>query len=59
MTETIRNQILALRATGRENMLAVKAIQRIAYEMEFFELVMFIEDHPGDYARFILTGDDK
>ena len=59
MTEVIRNQILAIRATGRENMFNVPAIQRIAYEMDFFELVMFLEEHRTEYIRFILNGDDK
>ena len=59
MTEIIRNQILAVRDTGRENMFNVPAIQCIAYEMEFFELVMFLEEHREEYVRFILYGDDK
>ena len=59
MTETIRNQILAIRDTGRENMFNVPAIQRIAYEMDFFELVVFLEEHRDEYVRFILYGDDK
>ena len=59
MTEIIRNQILAVRDTGRENMFNVPAIQRIAYEMDFFELVMFLEEHREEYVRFILYGDDK
>ena len=56
MTETIRNQILAIRDTGRENMFNVPAIQRIAYEMDFFELVIFLEEHRDEYIRFILYG---
>ena len=59
MTETIRDQILAIRDTGRENMFHVPAIQRIAYEMDFFELVVFLEEHRDEYIRFILYGDDK
>ena len=56
MTETIRNQILVIRDTGRENMFNVPAIQRIAYEMDFFELVIFLEEHRDEYIRFILYG---
>ena len=26
-------------------------------EMKFYELVIFIEEHKGDYAKFILTGE--
>ncbi len=28
----------------------------LAYEREFYELVMFIEDHKKEYVRFILYG---
>lgn len=52
MTEKIKEQILAVRATGRTNM-----VQVIANEMKFYELVIFIEEHKGDYAKFILTGE--
>ena len=29
-------------------------VQVIANEMNFYELVIFIEEHKGDYAKFIL-----
>lgn len=32
-------------------------VQVIADEMKFYELVVFIEEHKGDYAKFILTGE--
>lgn len=32
-------------------------VQVIANEMKFYELVIFIEEHKGDYAKFILTGE--
>ena len=44
MTEEIRKQILAIRDTGRSNMFDVPAVQRIAHEMEFYELVVFLEE---------------
>ena len=59
MEEIIKEQILEIRKTGRTNMFDTVAVQRIAFEMDFFELVMFIEDHKGEYAEFILHGDKK
>lgn len=55
--EKIKEQILAVRATGRTNMFDTNMVQVIAKEMKFYELVVFIEEHKGDYAKFILTGE--
>lgn len=41
MTEKIRQQILAVRATGRTNMFDIHVVQRIAHEMRLYELVIF------------------
>lgn len=57
MTDKVREQILAVRATGRTNMFDTNAVQVIADEMHFYELVVFIEEHKDKYARFILTGE--
>lgn len=57
MTEKIKEQILAIRDTGRTNMLDSNMVQVIANEMNFFELVIFIEDHKEEYGKFILTGE--
>jgi hypothetical protein len=57
MTETIREQILAIRDTGLTNMFDLPVVQRLAYERDFFELVTFLEDHRSEYVRFILTGE--
>ena len=56
MTEEIRKQILAIRDTGRTNMFDVPTVQQIACEMELYELVVFLEEHPAEYTQFILTG---
>ena len=42
MTEKIKEQILAVRATGRTNMFDTNMVQVIANEMKFYELVIFI-----------------
>lgn len=56
MTEKIKDQILKIRDTGLTNMFDTTAVQRLAFEREFFELVMFIEEHRKEYVNFILTG---
>lgn len=57
MNEKVKEQILAVRDTGRTNMFDVTAVQRIAFEMDFYELVNFIEENRKEYVRFILTGE--
>ena len=57
MTDKVKEQILAVRDTGLTNMFDVNAVQHIAYDMEFYELVVFIEEHRREYAQFILTGE--
>ncbi len=57
MTEKIKEQILAVRDTGRTNMFDINMVQVIADEMKFYELVIFIEEHKEDYVKFILTGE--
>ena len=48
MTEKIKEQILAVRATGQTNMFDTNMVQVIANKMKFYELVIFIEEHKGD-----------
>lgn len=57
MNDKIKEQILAVRDTGLTNMFDVAAVQHIAYDMAFFDLVCWIEDHKKEYSRFILYGD--
>lgn len=57
MTDKIREQILAVRKTGRTNMFDITMVQYIANEMRFYELVIFLEEHRLEYVRFILTGE--
>ena len=57
MTEKIRQQILAVCATGRTNMSDIHVVQRITHEMRLYELVIFLEEHRSEYVRFILTGE--
>ena len=57
MTDKIMEQILTIRATGRTNMFDIPMVQYIANEMQFYELVIFLEEHRSEYVRFILTGE--
>lgn len=57
MTEKVRKQILAIRDTGLTNMFDTNTVQRLAYERNFFELVVFIEEKRREYVHFILYGE--
>jgi len=57
VTDTLMEQILAIRDTGLTNMFATNTVQRLAYEHCYYELVMFIEEEPAAYVKFIMTGD--
>ena len=58
MTEKIKAGVLKVRDTGGTNMFDVYAVQRIAYELELFDLVLYLEEEENwkEYTRFILTG---
>ena len=57
MTEALKDQILAIRNTGLTNMFDVNAVQRLAYERDFYELVVYLEENRKEYVHFILTGE--
>lgn len=57
MDEKVREQILAIRDTGLTNMFDGPMVQKLAFDQGFYELVVFIEEHPNEYFRFILRGD--
>lgn len=57
MNDKVRDQILVIRATGKTNMFDITFVQRLAFEMGFFELVDFIETSRKSYTHFILTGE--
>lgn len=59
MTDTIKQHILAVRDTALTNMFDVNMVQRIANDMGFYELVIYLEDHRREYAHFILTGETE
>ena len=57
--ELVKEQILAIQDSGRTNMLDSRAVQRLAHERNFFELVCFIEEQPDQYSKFIINGDEN
>lgn len=57
MTDLIREQILAIRDTGLTNMFDGPIVQKLAFDRGFYELVVFIEEHPNEYFKFILRGE--
>ena len=59
MNQKIKEQILAIRDTGLTNMFDVREVQRIAYEMDFYELVDFLEENQKAYVHFIMHGDEE
>ena len=56
-TQTVRNQILAIRKGGETNMFDVPMVQQIANRLGYHELVLFLIDHRKEYAHFIMTGE--
>ena len=56
VSDTVFKEIMAVRATGKSNMLDRNAVQRIAMEMGFYDLADFIEADPKAYSTFIITG---
>lgn len=54
MTDKVRKQILAIRDTGLTNMFDVVAVQRIANDMGFYQLVVYLEEKRKEYTHFIL-----
>ena len=59
MNDKIREQILTIRDTGLTNMFDKLAVQRLAIERGYFELVSFLEENTKAYVRFILSGESE
>jgi len=57
MTDKVKEQILAIRATGLTNMFDTIMVQSLANDMNYYELVIFIEENRKEYVHFILTGE--
>ncbi|MDR1465294.1 MAG: DUF5049 domain-containing protein [Oscillospiraceae bacterium] len=55
----LREEIFAIRDSGCYNMLDIRAVQRAANYMEFYDLVVFIEENKRGYTNFIFHGEFK
>jgi len=54
--EKIREQILAIRDSGVTNMFDLNRVQYEANKLNFYELLVFIEENKDKYVNFIMTG---
>ena len=59
MTDKIMEQIVNIRDSGKTNMFDMNMVQRLAYDQEFYELVIYIYDHPKEYCHFIMCGTEE
>ena len=59
MTDKIKEQIMAIRDSGETNMFDVKTVQYLAYQRDFYELVVYLEEHSKEYCLFIMTGEES
>lgn len=59
MTSKIKEQILAIRDTGKTNMFDVQKVQKIALRKGYDELLGYLADNVRAYSRFILTGKEE
>lgn len=57
MTETVKQQIETIRRSGETNMLDVNMVQWIANRENYFELVIYLEEHRKEYAHYLFTGE--
>lgn len=48
--------IEAVRASGKTNMFDAPMVQKLAFDMEYFETVLWMEDHPDLYRLGIFAG---
>lgn len=59
MTETIKKQIEAIRKSGETNMLDTNTVEWIANRENYYELVIFIEEHRKEYIKYLFSGSTK
>ena len=57
MNDKIYEQIMAIRKMPNcPNMFDCNSVQQLANSHNFFELVIFIEEHKREYSEFIISG---
>lgn len=57
ITDKLKEQILDIRDSGKYSMFDIYGVQREAYNNDYFELVLFIDEHKKEYLEFILYGE--
>ncbi len=57
ITDTIFREIMEIRREGKFNMLDTTGVQREAYNKNFFDLVLLIEENKQAYVNFIFKGE--
>ena len=56
MTDTVFNELVTLKDSGRVNMLDLQAAFPLALEMGLDALANFIFEHTQEYSAFIISG---
>lgn len=56
MTDKVFRALMRIRDSGVTNMFAKNVVQRLAFDAGEYELVIYIEEHPKEYAHFVMTG---
>ena len=59
MTDIILEQIENIRDSGKTNMFDMNMVQRLAFDKGFYELVVYIYEHPKEYFHFIMCGTEE
>ena len=59
ITEEIKEQIEAIRSSGKTNMFDLNMVQRLAFEQDFHELVCLIEADKKAYVNYIMYGKEN
>lgn len=59
LTPTIREQFMAVRASGETNMIDTRMVQYIANREGYYELVAYLEEHRKEYLRFVIFGEES
>lgn len=54
----LKEQILVICDLGKTSTPDCRMVQRIVYEMDFYEFVVFIKEYQDLYARFIFMADE-
>ena len=59
MTDKVFRSLLKIRDSGATNMFDTNMVQRLAYDQDMYELVMYVEEHKKEYVHFIMYGTEE